>query len=111
MEIKNDSDTFARHVALVIHSPMEVKGRAVIYSEATLDDGDYGAAQRLLFSNHNGAPLFPRGTLKKIFKFKSGQLLDPPEKQLDHFRWVAFADSMPMQSGTFTVDEIYFQMT
>lgn len=111
MEITNESDIFARHVALVVHSPLKVRGRAVVYDEATIDNGENGSAQRLLFSNHNSAPLFPRGMLKKIFKFQLGQLMREPEKQLDHFRWVAFADSMPKQSGSFTVDEIYLQMT
>jgi hypothetical protein len=59
----------------------------------------------------NSAPLFPRGMLKQIFQFHYGNMRPEPSKQLDHFLWVAFADSMPMQNGSFTVDEIYFQMT
>jgi hypothetical protein len=111
IEIKNESDMFARYIALVIHSPLKVRGRAVVYDEATIDNGENGSAQRLLFSNHNSAPLFPRGMLTKNFKFQLGQLIREPEKQLDHFRWVVFADSMPKQSGTFAVEEIYSQMT
>jgi hypothetical protein len=112
VEIKNESDMFARYVALVIRSPLKVRGRAVIYDEATIDNGDKnGSAQILLFSNHNSAPLFPRGMLTKNFKFQLGQLIKEPEKQLDHFRWTVFADSMPKQSGTFAVEEIYSQMT
>jgi hypothetical protein len=103
---------FARYVALVIRSPLKVRGRAVVYDEATIDNGDKnGPSQILRFSNHNSAPLFPRGMLTKNFKFQLGQLIREPEKKLDHFCWVVFADSMPKQSGTFAVEEIYSQMT
>ena len=110
-EIKNESNIFARYVAFVIHSPLKVRGHVIVYDESTIDDGDHGSAHRLLFSNHLGAPLFPQGMLKQIFKFQFGHYTSKqPEKHLDHFRWVAFADAMPMQSGTFTVDEVFLQM-
>jgi hypothetical protein len=111
VEIKNESDMFTRYVALVIRSPLKVRGRAVIYDEATIDNGETGSAQILLFSNHNSPPLFPRGMLTKNFKFQLGQLIRESEKQLDHFRWAVFADSMPKQSGIFAMEEIYSQMT
>ena len=111
VEINNESDVFARHVAFIVHAPFRVRGRLIVYTDAVIDNRDEGTAWRLAFSNHNGAPLFPRAMLKQIFQFHYGNMNPEPSKQLDHFRWVAFADSMPMQSGSFTVDEIYFQQT
>jgi hypothetical protein len=106
--IKNESDVFARYVAIVIHSPLRVRGKLIGYDDSTLDNGEDGYAWRLSFSNHGGAPLFPRGQLKHIFYFEGLSSLDPePEKQLSHFRWVAFADSMPMKSGFFDVEKIW----
>jgi hypothetical protein len=81
---------FARYVALVIRSPLKVRGRAVVYDEATIDNGDKNGPSQIL---------------------QLGQLIREPEKKLDHFCWVVFADSMPKQSGTFAVEEIYSQMT
>jgi hypothetical protein len=107
VEIRNESDVFVRHVAFVVHSPLRVRGKLVLYEDSDLDNGENGWAWRLPFSNHNRAPLFPRGTLKHIFQFSYGNMNPEPQKQLDYFRWVVFADSMPMQSGSFTVDEIY----
>jgi Schlafen, AlbA_2 len=113
VEIHNESEVFARHVFAVFHSPLKVRGQPIVYERCTLDNGQDGHALKLEFSNHNGPPLFPHGTLKRIFYFKPsfGELVKESEKQLDHFRWVAFADSMPMQSGLFIVDEIYFQQS
>src|SRR5665213_3186715 len=104
VKIHNESDVFARHIFIVFHSPLKVRGQPIQYEHCTLDDGPDGHALKLEFSNHIGPPLFPRGTLKKIFYFKPsfGQLVNESEKQLNSFHWVAFADSMPMQSGSFT---------
>jgi hypothetical protein len=78
-----------------------------MYSGATLDNGKDGYAYRLFFSNHDAAPLFPQGMLKRIFHFKYPNRIDmEPENQLNYFLWVVFADSMPMQSGSFAVDEV-----
>ena len=106
--IKNESDVFARYVAIVIHSPLRIHGKLIGYDDSTLDDGEDGYAWRLPFSNHSRAPLFPRGQLKHNFYFEGLSSLNPePEKQLSHFRWVAFADSMPMESGLFEVEKIW----
>jgi hypothetical protein len=110
VEIINESDVFARHILVVIHSPLKVKGQAIVYDTCTIDNGEDGYALRLEYSNHDDPPLFPRATLKKIFIFQFGQLKKEQEKQLDHFEWVVFADSMPMQSGSLTVEEVYFKM-
>jgi hypothetical protein len=109
VEINNESDVFARHVAFVVHAPMRVRGKLIVYNDAIIDNRDEGTAWRLAFSNHNSAPLFPKGTLRQIFQFHYGNMNPEPPKQSENFSWVAFADSMPMQSGSFTVDEIYLQ--
>ena len=117
VEIENTSDTLARYVSLIVHSPLKIKGVSFVYVNGDVrveDDEKFGHAYRLLFSNHDTAPLFPRGKLKAMFKFRIGQFLlkstgKEPENQLDHFRWSVFADSMPKQSGTFTVDDIYMK--
>lgn len=111
VEINNESDVFARHVAFIIHSPLRVRGRLIVYDNAVIDSREDGTAWRVSFSNHISSPLFPRGTLSKNFVFHYGNMNPEPQKQLDRFLWVAFADSMPKQSGSFTVDEIYFQQT
>jgi len=107
VSIKNETDVFARYVALVVHSPIKMHGKFLVYDSSIVDNGDHGQAYRLLFSNHLDAPLFPQGTLKALFMFRFADRISPvPEKQLDHFRWVVFADSMPMQRGVFSVEEI-----
>ena len=107
INVKNESDVFARYVAFVVHAPLRVGGRLIGYSGAVLDKLDEGHAYRLSFSNHDAAPLFPRGVLTKNFQFKFLSRMTPePEKQLKDFRWVVFADSMPMQSGLFSAEEI-----
>jgi hypothetical protein len=90
---------------------MRVRGKLIVYNDAIIDNRDEGTAWRLAFSNHNSAPLFPKGTLRQIFQFHYGNMNPEPPKQSEIFSWVAFADSMPMQSGSFTVDEIYLQQT
>jgi hypothetical protein len=107
VNITNESDVFARYVAFVVHSPLRINNKLINYPGAIIDDRNEGTAYRLSFSNHLGAPLFPRGKLKEIFRFKWIDRMDPePEKQLIHFKWVLFADSMPMQSGSWNVEDI-----
>jgi len=108
VSVKNASDVFARYVALIIHSPLRVRGNLISYkNEAILDVRDEGHAYTLSFSNHHTAPLFPRGTLSKNFQFWYVHHMTPePDRQLGHFCWTVFADAMPRQRGTFTVDEI-----
>jgi hypothetical protein len=117
-EIENTSDVLARYVALFVSSPLKVKGFPIFYDNSNVymdDDGNFGQAYKLALSNHDSAPLFPRAKLKPMFRFKIGQAIvrstgKEPEKQLDHFRWSVFADSMPKQTGTFAVDDIYHRM-
>ena len=67
LSLANDSDVFARYVTAVVDTPLRVCGKLVRYKDATLSDGESGAAYRLTFSNHNGSPLFPRSTLSLFF--------------------------------------------
>lgn len=107
VSIKNQSDVFARYVAFTIHAPLRIRGHLIGYNDAVLDKLHDGTAYRLSFSNHNAAPLFPRGALTKNFQFKFPSRMTPePEEQVKDFRWVLFADSMPKQNGVFRVDEI-----
>lgn len=108
VKVTNDSDILARHVSLIIHSPIRVRDKLIAYNKGDVMDVPDGRASKLLYSNRNDAPLFPRGMLHKFFLFKFATSINKePEKPLNDFRWLVFADSMPRQSGSFTVEEIY----
>ena len=111
VSVTNDTDVFARHVLVVLHSPIRIAGNPIHYQSGTLDNGDDGWAYKLELSNHNGAPLFPRAKLNGVFQFEFSDMKPEPKKQLSYLRWVAFADSMPMQSGRFEINDILDRRT
>ena len=107
LSLANDSDVFARYVTAVVDTPLRVCGKLVRYKDATLSDGESGAAYRLTFSNHNGSPLFPRSTLQPVFQFRFiDRMVPEPESQVNDFRVLVFADSMPKEVGTFRPEDI-----
>ena len=98
--ILNDSDAFARYVALVIELPLHLKGNLVIFEDGILID-DREAGWRLSYSNHDRAPLFPRVNLSNHFKFRLGNGFRKalPEKEIPMIRYLAYADAMPPVRG------------
>jgi hypothetical protein len=103
--IHNTSNVFVRYVALVASSPIRIEGKLIAYDDATMEETDKGSGYRLVFSNHGSAPLFPKGSISPWFEFRFlSRMVPEPEKQLDHFRFLAFADSMLPQRGTLAVE-------
>jgi hypothetical protein len=107
VEVKNESDVLARHTAIILHSPIRVAGKLIHYKNSIWDDGGEGWAYKLEISNHAGPPLFPRAKLNYNFQFKfMAKIQLEPDRELSSLRWVAFADSMPMQTGRFEIKDI-----
>jgi len=107
VSMTNETDVLARYVGLIVNAPFKVRDKLIAYEDATFDDDGEGWNYRLRFSSHNGAPLFPRGTLRALFRFKFVQRMNPePSKCLSDFRYCIFADAMPKQTGSFTLDQI-----
>ena len=107
LTITNNSDVFAHHLLVVIHSPIRIQGKPIRYDNLEIDSGEDGVAFKLQYSNHASAPLFPRGAIKHSFSFVFNATRIPEAaKELQYFRWVVFADAMPMQSGKFDVDDV-----
>lgn len=106
--INNESDLLARYVSIIVNAPIRIHGKLIAYKEAIHDRSEEGESYRLTFSNHLGAPLFPHAGLQARFYFHLVDRMSPePKKQLDDFRYVVFADSMPRLTGSFALDEIY----
>lgn len=109
--INNESDVLARYVSIIVNAPFRVHGKLIAFKGAIHDKSEEGESHRLIFSNHLGAPLFPHAGLQALFHFHLVQHMSPePTKQIDAFRYVVFADSMPKKTGSFTLDEIYSKM-
>ena len=104
--IQNESDVLARYVGLVVYAPTQFQARDIWYPEAHVTNDAEGESWRLGFSNHDSAPLFPRGNLVRLFPFRFVRALKVRQKEAKNFRYSLFADSMPRQEGTFTYDEI-----
>ena len=105
--IQNDSDAFARYVALAVNAPVRFRGHTLIYRDATINRQKNGDSFRLSFSNHIGAPLFPRGGLKAMFPFHFVEgMTPPPTDGFNQFEYVVYADAMPKRNGSFTYDEL-----
>lgn len=110
--INNKSNLLARYVSIIVNAPIRVRGKLIAYKDAIRDESEEGESYRLTFSNHFGAPLFPHAGLQARFYFHLVDHMSPePKKQLEDFRYVVFADSMPKQTGSFTLDEIYTKLT
>lgn len=107
LRITNDSDVFARYVGVAVDAPPRVMGRLAHYKDSSFDDLPGGACYRFGFSNHNGPPLFPRAVLMPLFPFRFVVSMGPqPSPELDHFKVVAFADSMPRQNLVYRPEDI-----
>jgi hypothetical protein len=106
-DIHNESDVFARYLLLVAIVPIRISGKLVSYDDATVEETEGGTGYKLAYTNHAAAPLFPRMRLSPWFEFRFVNRTTPePNKQLDHYQFIAFSDSMPVQSGMFTESAI-----
>jgi hypothetical protein len=106
-DLHNESDVLARFVRLVVDAPIRFRGKLITYSDVILHETEEGDGYQMHYSNHLGAPLFPRGSLKAMFKFKFIAKMTPePERQISDLRYIVFADAMPKQAGVFTYEQI-----
>lgn len=107
VRITNESDVFARYVSVVVDAPPRVAGKVIFYRDSSYDEPATGARYHLSFSNHLGPPLFPKAVLIKLFPFIFVTLHGrAPERELDRFKIVAFADAMPRQTHVFAPEDI-----
>jgi hypothetical protein len=107
LTIINTSDVLARYVGISLNVPTRFRGKLIYYDNATIEEIGSESSYRLTYCNHHDAPLFPHGALNPRFNFKRVSHMNPePPKEIGDFRYVVFADSMPKQLGTFTLDQI-----
>ena len=106
--IRNVSDAFGRYVALAVNVPLRFKGQLLRYRDGVLVEETEGASYLLRFSNHSGAPLFPRAQLEAHFLFQrvTGTSRPMPTKDISRIRFTVFIDSMPKEEGEFDLDDI-----
>jgi hypothetical protein len=107
--LTNQSDVFARYIMLIAHAPIKIRNVTVAYDvpNKILEVTDDGIGHKLIFSNHIGSPLFPRASLNPYFEFKSVAGIEhEQERLLNNYKFSLFADSMPVQHGAFTLEEI-----
>jgi hypothetical protein len=109
LKITNDSEVFARYLSVVVDAPPRVGANHVHYKDATYEQLPGGSRYRCSFSNHHGPPLFPKAVLMPLFPFVFVTPVGPATEQdleLDHFKVVAFADSMPKETLVFRPEDI-----
>lgn len=109
INITNDSDTLARYIAIAVYAPLQFNNRLIGYHDAILHTISEGSIYRLSFSNHNGAPLFPRATCTVLFRFHYARLNPEPQPKAAGFRYTVYADSMPKQEGRFDYADVLCQ--
>src|SRR5439155_2642067 len=68
-DIQNDSDVFARYVALFVEAPLRFKGNVVAFEDGILLHAP-STGWLLRYSNHARAPLFPHIKISCHFKFR-----------------------------------------
>jgi hypothetical protein len=105
--ITNTGPILARYVAISLNVPTRFRGKLLFYEKAIIQQINEKSSYRLSYSNHDDAPLFPHGSLNPKFKFKvGGHILPEPAVEVDFVQYNVFADSMPMQEGILSLDEI-----
>lgn len=112
-EIRNTGDVLAKNFAAIVHvpAPLRWKGRVVIFKDGILDELGDGTALRLVFSNGNNSPLFPKSSSYRNFEFATGIMNPEPKKTINDIRYRVYADAMPFIDGRFEPDKIFREPT
>jgi len=103
----NESDIVAHDYLIVVHAPIRVAGKLVIYEDSRSEESGQEAYYRISFSNAMGPPLFPHSERRVLFPFKFLKSLTPlPKRERAKIDVQVFADAMPKLSAVFTPSDI-----